>query len=97
MKKYLISKKDQIEYKNATGLDLKKEKRRTGTSTAIALETIAKSIRNPNEEIRIIDHFPTRQADKHLMKTIYYMIESLNLVGFEFNKTELTIKFNLYE
>lgn len=96
-KNYLISKKEIKEFKAATGLNLKKERRRIGTSTAIALETIAKSIRNPNKKIRIIDHFPTRQADRHLRSIVYDMVQSLNLTGFEFNLAEITIKFNLYE
>lgn len=68
--------------------------RRTGRTTAIALETIATCLRNPNKSFKIKDHHDHRIAHRSLAEVIMFMVEALKLERFEFNRTDLTVCFN---
>lgn len=69
--------------------------RMTGYSTAIALETIAKAMKNAGSDIRIEDRPTTSiQMERHLMQYIMERIEQMQLEGFTFNKEKRTIRYN---
>lgn len=92
---FLISKEILSNFKEQ-GFDIKKNPR-TGQSTAIALETIAEAIRNPNKPIKIIDHFDTKPSHRFLLDRTAKIIQTLDLQGFLFNTAKNTITFYLYE
>lgn len=68
--------------------------RRTGRSTRQALRIIAEAITNPCREYVVIDHFGTHQASKLLLWRIAELAEKMELIGFVFNQTKLTVRFN---
>lgn len=96
MEKWLISKAQIDDFEKATGQSFPKDRRR-GRSTAIALETIAAAIRSPGNDVKIIDHWDNRQSNRYLMETIADVINKLGLKGFSLEKSELLLKFRLYE
>lgn len=67
----------------------------TGRSLSIALKTISEAIRRPGQEIQVIDHFPSRKADRFLLDMIRDTIMRLDLEGFSYNVTDITIRFDL--
>lgn len=67
--------------------------RRTGQSTAIALETIARAIQQPHKKVRIVDHHPTVEANRFLANTIANVIGRLGLEHLHVNYAEMTLVF----
>lgn len=57
--------------------------RQTGTSTAIALETISKAITSRNERIEIVNHPPSVMTNRYLSNMIMEIIKKLDLEGFK--------------
>lgn len=53
--------------------------RQIGTSTAIALKTIAEAISKPYCWIQVVDHFGTNEANFHLFLMIKQMCNKLEL------------------
>lgn len=53
--------------------------RRTGATTRMAIGLILKALQTPYEPLTIIDHHPTRAADKYLADKIRDMIARLEL------------------
>ena len=73
--------------------------RRSGRTTANALLLISEALSNPGEQIKLFDH---SSNERHVLlnvtfPTIYSIIKKLELEGFTFNKTKLTIRFDLEE
>ena len=66
--------------------------RRTGRSTALALEYIAAAIRNPHHIILIEDHHPTHLAGVELRHKAQAMVNALGLEHIWF--TDRTICFS---
>jgi len=67
--------------------------RQTGTSTGLALISIAKALFSPNIPVKAIDHLNTNNADRFLFKKIQEFVELLDLHNIKFNKTDLTITY----
>lgn len=90
-----FSKKDLKEIAGSLGPEAIKELkyRRTGRSLGIALQTIGRALQNPNEEIKVIDHF--ERGNRFLFDLIFDQIEKLDLIGFVGNKQRLSIMFQL--
>ena len=61
------------------------EQRRSGRSTAVALEAVAKAIRNPQEWVPVVDHPSNATPIMHvnLAKQAMHIAGELNLVYFE--------------
>jgi len=99
MSKYLYTQKQIQEYFMLFGVDVTKENRQTGKSTAIALKTIAKAIENPGQVIYIVDHFNQAQSNRSLAYEINGMITKLNLRGLDLknNLAGSSLVFNLFE
>lgn len=70
------------------------EYRRTGKTTALALRVINDAMMRPNTEIRVKDHFDSRKADQMLLERCAEMVDKLDLVGFHFNRTDRTLRFD---
>ena len=64
------------------------ETRCSGRSTAIALEAVAKAIRNPQEWVAVVDHYERARPIHHveLAKKAMWVARELNLVYFERNQ-----------
>lgn len=62
------------------------EYRRTGRSTAIALTLIAWTMRNPNVDRMIVDHYPRAEANLMLAEMIQDIINTLGLQKFVIRK-----------
>lgn len=58
--------------------------RRTGRSTVIALDLLSTAMKNPRQWIPIKDHFPSLDADEHLMRMMHDIIRKLELQAFQF-------------
>ncbi len=71
--------------------------RRSGRSTGLALIAIGQALTHPGEEIRIKDHYDSREADELLMRTTFDLVSKLELEGFTFNKAYKFIRFDLLE
>lgn len=69
--------------------------RMSGRSTALALEYIAKCMRQPNVPHEVADHWHkvgmTRRDHIHLMHTIQNIVHDLGLEGFLFNKEKMSM------
>lgn len=70
-------------------------RRYRGTTTAIALETIANAVRNPGTPVKIRDHHCTVESDKHLMYVIQVVLNNLGLVGFIIKTNGRTLTYTL--
>lgn len=68
-------------------------RRRTGRTTALALEVLARAIRSPGVPMRVLDHYPTRSADKELLLQAQSIVLALGWVGFTFRPSDLTVRF----
>ncbi len=73
--------------------------RRTGRSTQLAFEILAKCYAHKGVEILIKDHHGTREADRYLGDQIGFMIRDLRFEGFHFraDKTGIWIKLQPVE
>jgi len=63
------------------------DNRGTGRSTIIALETIAKAMRQEGLQVHVTDHHGTAEADRHLSNMIMSIITDLKLSGFTLKHT----------
>ena len=61
------------------------ESRCSGRSTAIALEAVAKAIRNPQQWVAVVDHYERARPIDHvnLAKQVMHIAGVLNLMYFE--------------
>ena len=61
------------------------EQRCSGRSTAIAIEAVAKAIRNPQQWVAVVDHLYNASQSAHvaLAKQAMHIAGELNLVYFE--------------
>lgn len=59
--------------------------RRGGLTTRLALKYIVDAWETPGQEVRLVDHHPSREANKHLMSVVQKCIVKLGLDGFQFN------------
>jgi hypothetical protein len=66
-----------------------------GQTLAIALETIAEALREPNTPVAIKDHVATRCGSDNLSREIYRRIADMQLEGFFINREKLTVTFSL--
>ncbi len=76
------------------------ENRRSGKSTGAALFNIGKAMINPGKEIPILDHYGTKEFNRHIaIELTKYMLKTLSLKHFEFkwNKDHYTIKYTVFE
>lgn len=80
----LISNRHRAQYARDHGQAFP-EGRCSGRSTAIALEAVAKAIRNPQEWVPVIDHYFNASQITHvnLAKQAMEIAGNLNLVYFE--------------
>ncbi len=64
------------------------ETRCSGRSTAIALEAVAKAIRNPQEWVAVVDHYERARPIHHveLAHQAMWIADTLNLQFFERNQ-----------
>lgn len=69
--------------------------RRTGRSLGLAFKTISQAFENPNEDIKVIDHYDTHESNKNLLNIIKDLVKTNKLKGFSFGIRNLTIKYNL--
>lgn len=58
------------------------EKRRSGRSTAIALEAIAEAIKNPGEKVHLKDHFD--HGNKFLLSLVQELVQKMGLESFTY-------------
>ena len=58
--------------------------RRSGRSTALALDTISMCYRMRGTWIPVIDHLGTTRANRYLLETIRQMVGKLGFDGFEY-------------
>ena len=96
MSKYLITQR-MIDELKGMGIDIVKERRRTGRSTAIAFQTLAAAMFDPGARINIVDHEDHPMSQRFLTNLIMDIIEKLGLSGYEVSKNGKWLKFNLYE
>lgn len=94
--KYLISQDFIKEIEKATGQKYDKQ-RRTGRTTMLALQTIARAMYKPERDHVISDHYGTTGADKNMAFMIERIISQLYLKGFEINYKRMTLTFHLFE
>ena len=80
----LISNRHRVAYGRDMGMAFE-EVRCSGRSTAIALEAVAKAIRNPQEWILVLDHYhgATDIVHVNLAKRAMDIADKLYLVHFE--------------
>ncbi len=72
--------------------------RRTGRSTALALEYISDAIKLPGVNIAVSDHHGTTQADHFLLDMIQDYVDLLGLRQFTYIHGAVpVIRFDLYE
>ena len=73
----------------------------TGKSTAICLKIISDAMLDPGKPQKIWDNYGTsntkqsRMADENNMRTIDGILKDLGLKGFTFNRSRLTITYDL--
>lgn len=70
--------------------------RRTGRSTRIALSLISSARNSPGIYFEIVDHYPTREACRHLAYLIQDLLSKMELRGFKvtFGQGRQTIVYN---
>lgn len=73
------------------------ENRATGKTTALAFKYISEALANPGKRIKIKDHYPTTQADRHLLSAIRSLIEINGLKHITVRNAECSICFELFE
>jgi hypothetical protein len=73
------------------------EYRQTGQTTALAFGYMRSAILNPGMDVDLLDHHPTQQAKLRLLESCQWIVSELGLVGFIFNKSRSTMRFDLGE
>lgn len=63
--------------------------RMTGRSTALALELVAKAIKNPHTWVEVVDHHPTLAAANDLRYRMQRIVQLLELQHFVFQATRV--------
>lgn len=53
--------------------------RRTGRTTRIAVNLIDAMLKNPGHQFEIIDHYGTREADRHLADLVCRTLQTLGM------------------
>lgn len=91
----LISDEHLLEVVARTGTLLQLEGRCIGTTTSLAMETIANAMAHPDREYRYCERLPStisrvqqRDLDENLYRVIRSILEALDLKNFEFRKEE---------
>ena len=67
--------------------------RRTGRSTAQALQYLAHAICDPHTPVAIVDHYGTEKANKALAKSMQHMADLLGLKHMVFTVAPCTVTF----
>lgn len=67
------------------------EDRQTGQTTAIALQAISSAMMNPDNPIKIKDHYDSLEADKNAFDLTRRLVDKLELRFFTFDRHLLTI------
>ena len=69
----------------------------TGTTTAIALRTLAQAIEQPGKAHKIADHEQTQLAHRYLQHQMMCIVDELGLKGFTFNIAACIVTCNFSE
>ena len=67
----------------------------TGKTTGIALEVIGKCLQNPGKVFEVKDHWGTRKMDSCCLGVVQRLVTQLDLRGFEFNRSSISVKYNI--
>lgn len=74
----MVTQEQKDEYKRVTGKDWD-PRWRSGRSTALALWAISWALRRPGADIEIVDHFPSREANRHTFFLTQELVTKLDL------------------
>jgi len=66
--------------------------RRTGRTTALMLELIAKCIREPNVWHPVVDHHDAHIARIEAFECAKMLVNNLNFQGFQFQRSTLSVR-----
>jgi len=67
--------------------------RATGRSTVLIMKFISEAMSNPGQDILLEDHYPSREATRHLAYALMDIVTKLGFQGFEFKLNNLSIKY----
>ena len=75
-------------------IDLSQIPKNKGRTTAQAHFMIAEALTNPNIQIKVEDHYGTRESNLNLLETIIGVVEKMEYFGFTFDYRNCSFKFS---
>lgn len=69
--------------------------RMKGTTTALAFRYISMAMLDPGKTVEIRDNVDMRRAHQNCFEHAQSIVHSLELQGFRFNKSDLTVQYSL--
>ncbi len=95
---WVKQRKEMLEQLQNQGMPLHEiEFRRSGRSTGMALEFLGRALLSPERTIKVYDHDNNHSSASWVLNLCMDLVNQLNLKGFAFNKTNLSIVFSLEE